>query len=242
MQQVGHDGADGCGLEAEGGDRAPARAGAERGMRGIARRGLCLVLAGPSGGGKTSVARALLEAETGLRLSVSVTTRPPRPAEREGVDYYFRDRGGFPAAGGGGSAAGVGAGAGTTLLWHATGAGLQRRWQPERTCCSTSTGRGSTVCGRRCPAMWSGCFCCRPRWRRCGSGWRGVAGRIRRRSIGGWTEAREEISHAPAFDHVIVNESFDGTVVRVRDVLWAARTATERLIGLRDWIGGLEAS
>ena len=45
-----------------------------------------------------------------------------------------------------------------------------------------------------------------------------------------------------AFDHVIVNELFDGTVVRVRDVLWAARTATERLIGLRDWIGGLEAS
>jgi guanylate kinase len=47
------------------------------------------VVAAPSGGGKTSLTRALLERERGIRLSVSYTTRPPRSGEREGVDYHF---------------------------------------------------------------------------------------------------------------------------------------------------------
>jgi guanylate kinase len=49
-----------------------------------------LVLSGPSGVGKSTVLRRLLERHPGrLRLSVSATTRPPRPSERDGVDYYF---------------------------------------------------------------------------------------------------------------------------------------------------------
>ncbi len=51
--------------------------------------GNLFVIAAPSGGGKTSLIRALLERERGIRLSVSYTTRPPRPGEREGVDYHF---------------------------------------------------------------------------------------------------------------------------------------------------------
>ncbi len=47
------------------------------------------VVAAPSGAGKTSLTRALLEREPGIRLSVSYTTRPPRPGERDGVDYHF---------------------------------------------------------------------------------------------------------------------------------------------------------
>lgn len=50
-----------------------------------------LVLSSPSGAGKTSIARRLLELEPELDLSVSVTTRPKRPAEREGIDYQFID-------------------------------------------------------------------------------------------------------------------------------------------------------
>ncbi len=53
------------------------------------RRGLCLVLAAPSGAGKTSLSRALLAKEPGLSLSVSVTTRAPRVGEVEGQHYYF---------------------------------------------------------------------------------------------------------------------------------------------------------
>src|SRR5260370_3346704 len=51
--------------------------------------GNLFVIAAPSGGGKTTLTRALLEREPGIRLSVSYTTRPPRPGERDGADYHF---------------------------------------------------------------------------------------------------------------------------------------------------------
>jgi guanylate kinase len=47
------------------------------------------VVAAPSGAGKTTLTRALLEREPAIRLSVSYTTRPPRPGEIDGVDYHF---------------------------------------------------------------------------------------------------------------------------------------------------------
>ena len=55
----------------------------------IQRRGIMLVLSSPSGAGKTSVSRALLEREKNLFLSVSCTTRMPRPGEKDGEDYFF---------------------------------------------------------------------------------------------------------------------------------------------------------
>jgi len=51
--------------------------------------GNLFVIAAPSGGGKTSLTRALLEREPAILLSVSYTTRPPRPGETDGVDYHF---------------------------------------------------------------------------------------------------------------------------------------------------------
>jgi len=59
--------------------------------------GNLFVIAAPSGGGKTSLTRALLERERGIRLSVSYTTRTPRPGEREGIDYHFIDADRFMA-------------------------------------------------------------------------------------------------------------------------------------------------
>lgn len=55
------------------------------------RRGLMLVLASPSGAGKTAISRKLLERDGNLTMSVSVTTRPKRPGEESGVDYRFVD-------------------------------------------------------------------------------------------------------------------------------------------------------
>jgi guanylate kinase len=55
----------------------------------IARRGLMLVLSSPSGAGKTTLARRLLESHAGLTMSVSATTRARRPNETDGVDYLF---------------------------------------------------------------------------------------------------------------------------------------------------------
>ncbi len=53
------------------------------------RRGLMLVLSSPSGAGKTTLSRLLLEQESELALSISVTTRERRPGETEGIHYYF---------------------------------------------------------------------------------------------------------------------------------------------------------
>ena len=55
----------------------------------IGRRGLMLILSSPSGAGKTSIARRLLDEDNNLTLSVSATTRPPRANEEDGRDYHF---------------------------------------------------------------------------------------------------------------------------------------------------------
>ena len=55
------------------------------------RKGLFIVISGPSGTGKTSVIKALCESDTTLAFSISVTTRPPRSDEIDGIDYHFLD-------------------------------------------------------------------------------------------------------------------------------------------------------
>ncbi len=55
----------------------------------LLRRGLLFVLSSPSGAGKTTISRMVLDADDGIGLSVSATTRPIRPGERDHVDYHF---------------------------------------------------------------------------------------------------------------------------------------------------------
>jgi guanylate kinase len=55
----------------------------------IERRGLLLVISSPSGAGKTTLTRRLLDSDPSITMSVSVTTRPPRPGETDGKDYFF---------------------------------------------------------------------------------------------------------------------------------------------------------
>ena len=59
------------------------------------RRGLLIVLSSPSGAGKTTISRMLLEADPGITMSISATTRPKRPGEEDGVHYHFVDDAGF---------------------------------------------------------------------------------------------------------------------------------------------------
>jgi guanylate kinase len=61
-------------------------------FEGVERRGLMFVLSSPSGAGKTTLTRMLISEIPELKMSVSVTTRPMRPGEEEGRDYYFVDQ------------------------------------------------------------------------------------------------------------------------------------------------------
>jgi guanylate kinase len=64
---------------------------------GPVRRGLLIILSSPSGAGKSTLSRRMLEADPEVRFSVSATTRPPRPGEQEGRDYFFKSRREFEA-------------------------------------------------------------------------------------------------------------------------------------------------
>jgi guanylate kinase len=60
-------------------------------------QGTLYILAAPSGGGKSSLVKALLESTPNLQISISYTTRPMRPREQQGVDYHFVDQARFTA-------------------------------------------------------------------------------------------------------------------------------------------------
>lgn len=62
---------------------------------GAGRTGKLVILSGPSGTGKTTIVQRLLGSVPGLVRSVSATTRPPRPGERDGTDYFFLSREAF---------------------------------------------------------------------------------------------------------------------------------------------------
>jgi guanylate kinase len=66
-------------------------------MIGERNTGILFVLSAPSGAGKTTVARAVVDGMEALRFSISYTTRPPRKGERDGLDYHFIDHGRFEA-------------------------------------------------------------------------------------------------------------------------------------------------
>src|SRR5246500_4355761 len=68
---------------------------AHRHGSGVERRGLMFVLSSPSGAGKTTLSRLLIERMPGLKMSVSATTRPIRPREVDGRDYSFVDKARF---------------------------------------------------------------------------------------------------------------------------------------------------
>ncbi len=61
----------------------------------LQRRGLMFILSSPSGAGKTTISRMLLDRDSEIQLSVSATTRPMRPGEQDGVHYHFVDQATF---------------------------------------------------------------------------------------------------------------------------------------------------
>ena len=211
------------------------------GPTGLARRGLCLVLAAPSGAGKTTIARRLLAASADLALSVSVTTRAPRPGERDGIDYHFRDPAAFDAL----------VAAGGMLEWARVlgrdcygtpRAPVEAALAAGRDMLFDIDWQGYRSLHAALPGDVVGVFVLPPSRdalaaRLAGRGGDSAAEIARRMA-----RADAEIAHAGEFDHVIVNDDLENAVAAVAAVLAAARSATARLSGLAAFLAGLAAA
>jgi guanylate kinase len=200
------------------------------------RRGLCLVVAAPSGTGKSTITRALLAAEPELDLSVSVTTRPPRPGERDGVHYHFRDRAAFDAM----------VEAGALLEWAEV---FGRCYGTPRAPVETALATGKDVVfdidiqGYRqlraaLPGDVVGVFVLPPSFETLETRLRGRGGDSPEQVARRLAAARTEIAHWREFDHLVVNAELESAVADVRSILRAARLAAARQTGLAAALAG----
>jgi guanylate kinase len=209
-------------------------------MTQIARRGVCLVLCAPSGGGKGAITDALLAHEPGLRRSVSVTTRPPRPGEVDGTHYHFINEDAFAAAQRNGE----------LLEWARVLRGTHGYGTPRAPVeAALAAGvdmvfdidwQGFRQLRDRLPGDVRGVFILPP-------GLAVLEERLRARGAESEVEinrrmrtAREEISHWREFDYVVLNDQLDRAAESVRFILRSARLETKRQAGLDAFVATME--
>jgi guanylate kinase len=192
------------------------------------------VLSSPSGAGKTSIARRLLELEPELTLSVSVTTRPKRRSEVDGVDYRFIDQAAYRAM--------IGAG---ELLEHAVVYG--HGYGTPRAAVERALAAGQDVLF---DIDWQGTqqlrevarddmvsvFILPPsmvelerRLRRRAEDEEAV---VRRRLA----QVAADVTHFAEYDYVLINNDFDESVAQVRQILAAERLRNHRQSGLSEFV------
>ena len=188
-----------------------------------ARRGLCLVVAAPSGAGKSTILRHVLAEEPLLALSVSATTRAPRPGEQEGVDYFFTDEAGFAAM----------VEADAMLEWATV---FGRSYGTPRVPVEAALRAGRDVAfdidwqGHRLvraamPEDVVSVFIMPPSLDTLEQRLRARAGDTPEEIIRRMNEAQSELSHYDEFDHVVTNDRLEDAVAAVRKILAKARAA-----------------
>jgi guanylate kinase len=200
------------------------------------RRGVCLVVTAPSGAGKSTITRTLMAEDKSLRLSVSATTRAPRPGERDGVHYHFRSPEAFS----------VMVAQGEMLEWatvFGNSYGTPRApveqallsghdvvfdidWQGHRLLLAALP--GDVVSVFILPPTLS---TLEMRLRARGDSETEIVRRMQ--------AARDEISHWGEFDHVVINRDLEIATASVRCVLHAARCARVRQPGLSEFVASL---
>jgi guanylate kinase len=182
-------------------------------------QGKLIILAAPSGAGKTSLANALVEGSSDLEFSVSHTTRAPRPGEKHGVHYYFVSREEFDAmvqlnqflehATVFGNSYGTSRAAVESVLARGKSVLLDIDWQGAR---SIKTRMPQAVSIFILPPSRAAL---RERLVRRGQDSMEV---IERRMH----EATSEMSHYPEFDHVVVNDDFEQALADLKAILGPA--------------------
>jgi len=203
----------------------------------ITRRGLMLVLSSPSGAGKTTISRRLLDAEPGVVMSVSATTRPRRPGEVDGRDYFFVDPTEFNLMINRGQ-----------LLEHAKVFGNYYGTPRQPVENALASGRDVLF-----DIDWQGTqqlqnsalhdlvsvFILPPSTRE-------LERRLRTRAQDSaevvavrMAKAADEISHYSEYQYIILNDDVERSTAAVRAILAAERLKRERQVGLPDFVKGL---
>ena len=203
----------------------------------IHRRGFLLVLSSPSGAGKTTITRRLIERDSTLSLSVSVTTRPPRPGERDGTDYRFIDQARFDAMVAQGE-----------LLEHATV--FDHNYGTPRQPIEAALAAGRDIVT---DIDWQGTQQLTESFRHdlvtvfvLPPSMAALEARLKTRAqdsaevvAGRMAKSAEEMSHWSEYDYVIVNRAIDDSVAEVQAIVTAERLRRIRQLGLADFVNRL---
>jgi len=203
----------------------------------IKRRGLMLVLSSPSGAGKTTLSRLLLEADPNIVMSVSATTRAKRPNEVDGKDYFFVTAEKFAAMA-----------SGDEFFEHATVFGNNYGTPKKPVMDALAEGRdvlfdidwqGAQQLKEKARDDMVGIFILPPSHdeleRRLHTRAQDSEEVVRQRMA----KAADEIRHYPEYDYVIVNRDIDVAHAEVKAVLNAERARLSRQIGLSDFVSTL---
>ena len=205
----------------------------------IRRRGLMLVLSSPSGAGKTTISRRMLERDPALAMSVSVTTRPRRPGEVPGVDYHFIDAAAFDGL----------VERRELLEWAQVfgnfygtpRAPVEAALAGGRDVLFDIDWQGTQQLREAARADLVSIFVLPPSIgaleRRLRSRAQDSDDEVARRMA----KAADEMSHWPEYDYIVVNHEIEGSVAQVAAILGAERLRRERQVGLHDFVSRLRA-
>lgn len=205
--------------------------------RAIARRGIMLVVSSPSGAGKTTLTRNLIETEEHITLSVSVTTRVRRPSEIEGVHYHFITKRQFE----------IMRDSDQLLEWaevHGNCYGtphepVERALASGRDVLFDIDWQGTRQLYERMRADVVSVFVLPPSAaelkarleRRAEDSEEIIASRLR--------NAAEEIAHWPEYDYVLVNRDLDKSFLRLRSILTSERLKRVNRADVENFVGTL---
>lgn len=205
----------------------------------IGRRGLMLVLSSPSGAGKTTLTKLLRDEEPSLTLSISVTTRPRRPSEVDGVHYFFKAADEFKDM----------RDRGDLLEWaevHGNFYGSPRKEIDKALAGGNDIlfdidYQGAMQVRKTAPDDVVSIFILPPSIPE-------LRRRLERRAEDSATviqqrlkNAKNEIDRWRDYDYVLVNDDLQATFAKIRAILAAERLKRERQIGLPKFVSGLLA-